>query len=482
MLVTSAPPNDSNSRDDARTPGEGSDSPRRGRAAARGATGRGTRTVPGTRGPRDIRGTGRTGTRPSPGSAAGARAGSAPRSIADVSFGRALTASVLSALVVAAVAHVANALAYFVGGGSTFQVLAQVSAYFLWSSVFAFVLLVAFAALGAFRRWHNALIVGLVSGLVGAVLGTILTVTSGGQALNSDVLTFAGTSLVGINLLFVLAYAIVTPTLGRRVWNAVLEARSAGDERPRTALVRIPAATLAEGQLTHLDRQPIDTQLADEQWERYVLAFEENGWKTREVPAAPDLADSAFVEDAVVLFGDTAVLTSPGALSRRGEIEGVEEAVRELGFAVETIELPGTLDGGDVLKAGDKVYVGRSGRTNAEGIAQLRAIVSPLGYRVIPVPVTKTLHLKSQVTALPDGTVLGHRESVDAPEMFDRFLAAPEPHAAVVALDEGTLLMSTSAPATAARLTDLGYHVVTVDISEFEKLEGCVTCLSVRIR
>jgi dimethylargininase len=409
--------------------------------------------------------------------------GAGSRSVADVSFGRALTASVLSALVVAAVAHVANALAYFVGGGSTLQVLAQVSGFFLWSSVFAFVLLIAFAALGAFRRWHIALIAGIVSGLMGAVLGTTLTATSGGQALNSDVITFVGSSLGGINLLFVLAYAVVTPTLGRRVWNAVLEARSTEDERPRTALVRVPAATLAEGQLTHLDRQPIDLQLADEQWERYVHAFEENGWRTREVPAAPDLADSVFVEDAVVLFGDTAVLTSPGALSRRGETEGAEEAVRELGFTVATIELPGTLDGGDVLKAGDKVYVGRSGRTNAEGIAQLRTIVSPLGYRVIPVPVTKTLHLKSQVTALPDGTVIGHPDAVDAPEMFDRFLAVPEPHgAAVVVLDEGTLLMSTSAPATAARLRDLGYRVVTVDISEFEKLEGCVTCLSVRVR
>ena len=491
--MTSAPPNDPNSRDRNDTggtnqPGEaapvsasravGSSGIGGGAGRSTGSGSSGASPSRGRRTTRSTRGSGSRGTR-----GTGTPTTAAPRSIADVSFGRALAASVLSALVVAAVAHVVNALAYFVGGGSTFQVLAQVSAYFLWSSVFAFVLLVAFAALGGFRRWHNALIVGLVSGLVGAVLGTILTVTSGGQPLNSDVLSFAGASLVGVNLIFVLAYAVATPTLGRRVWNAMLAARSAEDERPRTALVRIPATTLAEGQLTHLDRQPIDQQLADEQWERYVLAFEENGWKTREVPAASDLADSVFVEDAVVLFGDTAVLTSPGALSRRGEIEGVEEAVRELGFAVERIELPGTLDGGDVLKAGDKVYVGRSGRTNAEGIAQLRAIVSPLGYRVIPVPVTKTLHLKSQVTALPDGTVIGHPETVDAPEMFDRFLAVPEPHgSAVVVLDEGTLLMSASAPATAARLTDLGYRVVTVDVSEFEKLEGCVTCLSVRIR
>jgi dimethylargininase len=249
------------------------------------------------------------------------------------------------------------------------------------------------------------------------------------------------------------------------------------------ALVRLPAANLAEGQVTHIARSVIDAEKADAQWDAYVAALIDNGWDTVEVPVAPEAPDSVFVEDAVVIFGDLAVLTSPGHESRRSEIAGVEDTVRELGLRIARIELPGTLDGGDVLKVGTTVYVGRGGRTNAEGIRQLRSIVAPLGYTVVAVPVTRVLHLKSGVTALPDGTVLGYPPLVDHPELFDRFLAVPEETGvAVVVLDEHTVLMAESAPRSAALVADLGYRVVTVDIGEFEKLEGCVTCLSVRIR
>lgn len=402
---------------------------------------------------------------------------------AEPSFGRAILAAALSALAVALVAHAANAVAFFVGGGNTTQILVAISEYFFLSTVFAFVMLMAFAALGAFRRWYVALLAGFVSSLVGSVLATTLSITSSGQPLNSEAIAFIGASILSINLILILAFTVAAATIGRHVWRFVLGFRAPDDARARTALVRIPASNLADGLLTHSDRVSIDLQRADEQWEQYVAALEANGWKTREVPSAAELPDSVFVEDAVVLFGDTAILTSPGALSRRGETAGVEEAVRELGFMVESIELPGTLDGGDVLKVGSTVYVGRSGRTNAEGISQLRALITPLGYRVVPVPVTKTLHLKSQVTALPDGTVIGFPDSVDNPALFDRFLAVPEAHgASVVVLDHETVLMSAAAPETAERLTDLGYRVVSVDISEFEKLEGSVTCLSVRLR
>lgn len=401
---------------------------------------------------------------------------------AEPSFLRAITAAALSALAVSFVAHAANAVAFFVGGGNTWQVLTAVSSFFFLSSVFTFVLLLAFAALGAFRRWHIALVAGFVSSLVGSMLATTLSITSNGQPLNSEALAFIGGSVTTVNLVFILAFTVTAPTLGTRVWSFLLGFRAPADARAHTALVRIPATTLADGLHTHIERVEVDLALADEQWEQYVAAFEANGWKTWEVPAAADSPDSVFVEDVVVLFGNTAVLTSPGALSRRPETAGVEESMRELGFAIESIELPGTLDGGDVLPVGDKVYVGRSGRTNAEGIQQLRAIVAPLGFRVIPIPVSKTLHLKSQVTALPDGTVIGFPGNVDDPALFDRFMAVPEPHgAAVVVLDAETLLMSASAPQTAERLADLGYRIVTVNVSEFEKLEGGVTCLSVRI-
>jgi dimethylargininase len=132
---------------------------------------------------------------------------------------------------------------------------------------------------------------------------------------------------------------------------------------------------------------------------------------------------------------------------------------------------------------GRTVYVGHTLRTNGEGIRQLRAILTPLGYSVVAVPTTKVLHLKSAVTALPDGTVIGYLPLVDDPAVFERFLPVPEPHGtAVVVLDAGTVLMSSAAPLSAALFENLGYTVITVSISEFEKLEGCVTCLSVRVR
>jgi len=249
-----------------------------------------------------------------------------------------------------------------------------------------------------------------------------------------------------------------------------------------TALVRPTSRRLAEGQLTHLDRVEVDIDLAERQWAAYCDALEGWGFATVHVPAADDLPDSVFVEDAVVMFRDLAVLTSPGAESRRGETDAVAATLRELGTETVALELPGTLDGGDVLKVGDTVYVGQGGRTNGEGIRRLRALLTPRGWTVVGVPVTKVLHLKSAVTALPDGTVIGHPDDVDHPGLFPRFLPMPEHGAAVVVLAEDTVLMAASVPRSAALVESLGYRVITVDVSEFEKLEGCVTCLSVRIR
>ncbi|MBN0048610.1 N(G),N(G)-dimethylarginine dimethylaminohydrolase [Streptomyces actuosus] len=251
----------------------------------------------------------------------------------------------------------------------------------------------------------------------------------------------------------------------------------------KKALVRRPGPRLAEGLVTHREREKVDAELAAEQWEAYVAALHGHGWETFEVEPADDCPDSVFVEDTVVMYRNVALITRPGAESRREETAGVEEAVAALGCSVNWIWEPGTLDGGDVLKVGDTIYVGRGGRTNAAGVQQLRAVLEPLGARVVAVPVSRVLHLKSAVTALPDGTVIGHIPHVDRPALFPRFLAVPEePGAHVVLLGGSTLLMSASAPKTAELLTDLGFEVVPVDISEFEKLEGCVTCLSVRLR
>jgi dimethylargininase len=234
--------------------------------------------------------------------------------------------------------------------------------------------------------------------------------------------------------------------------------------------------------LTHLDRVPVDVDLAGRQWTSYVAALDACGWATIEVPPAPDCPDSVFVEDTVIVYGDTAVITRPGAPVRRPETAGTRAALDGLGYRV--VDLPaGTLDGGDVLKVGRRVYVGRGGRTDGEGIAALRATLAPLGALVTAVPVTKALHLKSAVTALPDGTIIGWAPVVDEASFFPHFRAMPEEGGAhVVDLGEGRLLIADSAPRSAERLADLGYTPIVVSISEFEKLEGCVTCLSVRLR
>jgi dimethylargininase len=253
----------------------------------------------------------------------------------------------------------------------------------------------------------------------------------------------------------------------------------------RHALVRRPSPRLAAGLVTHIERsEDVDADRALAQWFGYVDALQDAGWTTHEVPPADDCPDSVFVEDTMVVYGDLAVIARPGADERKPETAAAEEAVRAQGYRVERIEAPGTLDGGDVLKHGSTVWVGLGGRTNAEGVEQLRSRLAALGAEVVAVPLTKVLHLKSAVTALPDGTVIGYEPLVDDPSVWgDAFLAVPEePGAHVVLLGDDTVLMSTAAPETAALLEERGLRVVAVDVSEFEKLEGCVTCLSVRLR
>jgi dimethylargininase len=249
------------------------------------------------------------------------------------------------------------------------------------------------------------------------------------------------------------------------------------------ALVRRPSPRLAEGLVTHIARTPVDLDLALRQWEQYVDALRAEGWETIEVAPADDCPDAAFVEDTVVVYGDLAVISRPGADERKPETAGTEAALRDLGYRIAHITEPGTLDGGDVLKHDGTVWVGLGGRTNAAGLEQLAALLATVGGHVVAVPVAKVLHLKSAVTALPDGTVIGYQPLVDDPATWDAFLPVPEePGAHVVVLDGASVLMSANAPRSARLLEERGLRVVTVDIGEFERLEGCVTCLSVRLR
>jgi dimethylargininase len=249
------------------------------------------------------------------------------------------------------------------------------------------------------------------------------------------------------------------------------------------ALVRRPSTRLADGLVTHLERTPVDNELAARQWQQYVDALGEAGWTCVEVPPIDDCPDGVFVEDTMVVYRDLAVIARAGADERRPEAAEAERAVAAEGYRITRITEPGTLDGGDVLKIGSSVYAGLGGRTNQAGVDQLRGFLEPLGAEVIGVPVSKVLHLKSAVTALPDGTVIGYAPLVDDPAAFETYLPVPEEAGShVVLLGEDRLLLAASAPKSAELFQSLGYQPVVVDISEFEKLEGCVTCLSVRLR
>lgn len=254
-----------------------------------------------------------------------------------------------------------------------------------------------------------------------------------------------------------------------------------------TAVVRRPGPRLADGIVTHIEKSAVDVDLAMRQWSAYCKALAEAGWAIVEMPPADDCPDAVFVEDVLVVHDDLAIVTSPGAPERRPETEGVAELAAGLGLEVARIEPPGTLDGGDVLRvvtsALTTVYVGLGGRTNGRGIHQLASLLTPRGVRVQAVPVERALHLKSAVTALPDGTVIGWDPVVDDRDAFPQYLGMPEEGGAhVIRVGEDHLVMAASAPRSAELLRDRGYRVTTVDISEFEKLEGCVTCLSVRLR
>ncbi|GLY90017.1 dimethylargininase [Actinoallomurus iriomotensis] len=248
----------------------------------------------------------------------------------------------------------------------------------------------------------------------------------------------------------------------------------------RTALVRRPSPRLGDGIVTHIERRPVDAALAARQHETYVAALESAGWRVRWLPPADDLPDGVFVEDTVVVCDDLAVLGRPRVPERVEEIPSMEGTVAELGLEVTRID-EGFLDGGDVLQVGNTVYAGRSARTNEDAICQLTRQVATRGRRLVPVALNDCLHLKTAMTALPDGSLIGVPELVDTSALPYLRVAQESAGAHVVVLGEKQVLVGASAPRTADQLTAEGYDVTVVDIGEFEKLEGCVTCLSVLV-
>ena len=256
--------------------------------------------------------------------------------------------------------------------------------------------------------------------------------------------------------------------------------RAHASETATAALVRAPSPALADGQVTFLDRRAVDVEVARTQHAGYVRTLRSAGVEIVEAPPAPEHPDAVFVEDAVVAVDTLAVITRSGASSRRGEGAGLVPLLQRRGFEVVELTAPATLDGGDVLQVDDVLYVGRSTRTNAAGIDRLRALVASRGRGVVAVEVDAALHLKTALTALPDGGLIARAEGFDRSAFADHHLVvAAEPSGANVLRLGDTVVIAASAPRTAELLRQRGHDVRVVEIGELEKLEAGPTCLCV---
>jgi dimethylargininase len=246
------------------------------------------------------------------------------------------------------------------------------------------------------------------------------------------------------------------------------------------ALTREVPERIGDCELTHVARAPIDRARAAAQHGAYEQALRAAGCVVERLPATPELPDSVFVEDAAVVFRELAVIGRPGAPSRRPETASVATALSEY-RALRFIEPPGTLDGGDVLRAGRRVFVGATSRSNAAGAGQLREILRPFGYIVDAVAARGCLHLKSAVTALADDWLILNPRWVDS-RVFDGFhlleVDPSEPYAANVLRVGQTVLCADAHAATRARLEAAGLSLVSIDLSELAKAEGALTCCS----
>jgi dimethylargininase len=249
------------------------------------------------------------------------------------------------------------------------------------------------------------------------------------------------------------------------------------------AITHVPSPGMERCELTHRARAPIDYRRAARQHEAYCQLLRQCGADVRTLDVNRDLPDCAFVEDTAVVLDEMAVLTSMGPPSRRAEPAGIEPELRKY-RQVCRVELPATLEGGDVLRVGRMLLVGLSSRTNRTGLSALEALVRPYGYRVTAVPVRGCLHLKSACTALPDGSLLANPAWLDVSALEGFGLVTvpdEEPDAANVALVGASVVMGARHPRTAALIRARGFDVQAIDLSEFAKAEGSVTCLSLLV-
>jgi len=246
------------------------------------------------------------------------------------------------------------------------------------------------------------------------------------------------------------------------------------------AITRAVSAALGDCELTHLARVPIDVDLARAQHREYEQALRDAGYAVEHLDATAQMPDSVFVEDIAVVFDELAIITRPGAESRRAETPAIAGALARY-RQLQVVEPPGIMDGGDVLVAGKQVFVGLSTRTNDQAAIQMARMLQPHGYKVREVVVHECLHLKSAVTALSDDLLLVNPAWIDC-VAFDGFtlieVDPAEPAAANALRLDDRILFPTTFPRTAERLERRGLRLQRVDASEVAKAEGAVTCCS----
>ena len=248
------------------------------------------------------------------------------------------------------------------------------------------------------------------------------------------------------------------------------------------ALVRRPCRSMVRG-LSSAGLGPPDVGRALEQHDAYVEALRGCGLEVTVLEADEAFPDSVFVEDTAVVCPEAAVIDRPGAPSRQGEEGSVARALAGSFARLDAIVSPGTLEGGDVMRAGERFFVGLSGRTNREGARQLAALLGRHGYEVKAVPMGALLHLKTGVSYLEEGRLLAAGELAHEPE-FSRFrvipVAAGEEYAANSLWVNGRVLVPAGFPGTRRAVEAAGCETLALDVSEFRKLDGGLSCLSLR--
>lgn len=247
-----------------------------------------------------------------------------------------------------------------------------------------------------------------------------------------------------------------------------------------TAITREPASTLTQCELTYRERTPIDVALAKRQHAAYEDVLRSLGIEVLHLPPRDEWPDSVFIEDAALVLDEVAILTRPGAASRVNESAALADTLAAF-RPVRRLTAPATLDGGDVVRLGRTLHVGRSTRSNDAGRAHLAAIVAPFGYTVNAVDMRNCLHLKTGCSALRHDLVLADPDRIDTAALGDvNVLTVPrnERDAADVLVIDDTVLLPAGHPSTNALLQASGFRVIEIDLSEFARAEGGPTCLS----